>query len=135
MYPFADFPHGFLQRLFAGKAFVSRGDFAAAFFQVPRTYNHPDRYAEQVGVGEHDSGAHVPVVINHFDPLLQKLIVKPISTFAHLWVIRTYGAQMHLPGRDGYGPDGSVFIVMRFAYRGRKPSHTDAVTALSLIHI
>ena len=64
------------------------------------------RNAEQVRVREHDARAHISVVVEHLHASLLQRLIQAVRLGAHLGVVPSHAAQMHLPGRNADGPDG-----------------------------
>ena len=59
------------------KALVPRGKFADAIFEVAGADNQPERDSQQVGVREHDAGAHSAVIVEHLDAGFLQLFIQP----------------------------------------------------------
>src|SRR5919109_1307773 len=91
-------------------------------------HHHAVRDAEQLGIGELDSGARIAVVVQHFDPGGSELGIQAGTDLADTRVfLQVKRHQHHLEGRDRIRPDDAALIVVLLDGRRHDPRHADAV--------
>ena len=96
---------------------------------IPGADNDPEGHADQVGIGEHTSGADFAVVIDDLHALVLQFLVQLVGIGLDLGIVGADSTDVHLPGCNGQRPNGAVCIVMRLADGGGEAADADTVAA------
>ena len=84
-----------------GKALVARDDFHNALFDVPGADNDPERNAKQVGIGEHDAGADLAIVVQNIRASVPQCLIQMVRSRFHGFVVGPDGTEMNFPRCNG----------------------------------